>query len=288
MRSDCRRAEKNPAVGGLTMRNANRAPFGAGGFPGRMSLAGIIFAFVSVLQGVPARVVAQAPPVAPSPDSQASSVLADAPGARTRQASFADQVWRDPKTGVEFVKIPGGEFDMGSDTFANEKPVHRVRVAEFWLARTEVTQAQWRAVMRSIPSKQQVCDQCPVTQTSWEDVQKYLRRTAYRLPSEAEWEFAAGGGAEHQRWAGTSHEAELGEFAWYRGNSGNRPHPVGQKRPNLFGLFDMSGNVYEWCADWYDTDYYQASPTDNPPGPKTGTRRVALAAAGFSIPGSMA
>jgi len=110
---------------------------------------------------------------------------------------------------------------------------------------------------------------------SWEDVQKYIKRTAYRLPTEAEWEFAAGGGAEHQRWAGTSNEAELGEFAWYRGNSGNKPHSVGQKRSNLFGLFDMSGNVYEWCADWYDADYYKASPTDNPPGPQTGTRRLA-------------
>ncbi len=164
---------------------------------------------------------------------------------------------------------------MGSDAFPNEEPVHPVRVDEFWLARTEVTRAQWRAIMGKNPAKITGCDECPVAEVSWVDVQQYLARTAYRLPTEAEWEYAAGGGAEHQRWAGTDDESALGEFAWYRGNSVNRPHPVGQKSPNLFGLFDMSGNVYEWCADWYDADYYRESPADNPPGPASGSYRVA-------------
>ena len=164
---------------------------------------------------------------------------------------------------------------MGSDAFANEKPVHRVRIAEFWLAKTEATRAQWRETIGSKPSKDRGCDDCPVGEVSWEDVQKFLKKTAYRLPTEAEWEYAAGGGAAHQRWAGTDNESDLGEFAWYRGNSMNRPHPVGQKSPNGFGLFDMSGNVYEWCADWYDADYYKNSPTDNPTGPATGSYRVA-------------
>jgi len=246
--------------------------------PGSLSplgFTGIILVFVCLLHGVPTGVVAQTPPVVSTLAVQTSIVPVDSSRAPTPQTTVPEQVWRDPKTGIEFVHIPGGEFDMGSNTFANEKPVHRIRIAELWLAKTEVTQAQWRVVMGSNPSKQHVCDECPVTQVSWEDVQKYLKKSAYRLPTEAEWEFAAGGGAEHQRWAGTSNEAELGEFAWYRGNSGNKPHPVGQKRSNLLGLFDMSGNVYEWCADWYDADYYRDSPAENPPGSTSGTRRVA-------------
>jgi len=164
---------------------------------------------------------------------------------------------------------------MGSNAFANEKPIRRVRVAEFWLAKTEVTQAQWRAVMGNNPSKHPGCDDCPVEQVSWEDVQEFLRRAEYLLPTEAQWEYAAGGGAAHQRWSGTNTESEIGEYAWYRANSGTRPHPVCEKRPNLFGLCDMSGNVYEWCADWYGEDYYKDSPDGDPAGPPSGKYRVA-------------
>jgi len=229
-----------------------------------------------LLLGAPVRAVEQAPSAVSTPTIP-SSVVPDVPAGALPpdRAVPPENVWRDPETGVEFVRIPGGDFDMGSDAFANEKPVHRVRISTFWLAKTELTRMQWRAVMGGNTTKDRGCDDCPVGQVSWDDVQKYLKRTTYRLPTEAEWEYAAGGGAEHQRWAGTNNESDLGEFAWYRSNSVNRPHPVGQKSPNLFGLFDMSGNVYEWCADRYGMDYYRTSPSDNPPGPETGSYRVA-------------
>lgn len=166
-------------------------------------------------------------------------------------------VWKDEKTAVEFVRVPGGEYEMGSPLRDNEKPVHRVRVNEFWLARSEVTQAQWLRVMGNKPSSHKGCDDCPVERVSWMDVQKYLQRTGYRLPTEAEWEYAAGGGAEHQRWAGTNDPSELGIYAWSRANSKRQSNPVCARRTNLFGLCDMTGKVYEWCADWYDAGYYR-------------------------------
>lgn len=203
-------------------------------------------------------------PAAPDP-------AAAAPGHGTPAVG----TWRDPATGIEFALVPGGEFSMGSAAFANERPVHRVRVASFWLAKTEVTQAQWKAVVGTSPSAHARCDDCPVERVSWDDVRQFLRKTGYLLPTEAQWEYAAGGGAAHQRWAGTNRLDELGEYAWYLGNSDGETRPVARKRPNLFGLFDMSGNVYEWCSDWYGEDYYRVSPVDDPPGPAAGTTRVA-------------
>jgi formylglycine-generating enzyme required for sulfatase activity len=96
----------------------------------------------------------------------------------------------------------------------------------------------------------------------------------YRLPIEAEWEYAARSGGKREKWSGTSSEGELGQYAWYDGNSGFRTHPVGEKRPNGLGLYDMSGNVWEWCADWYAENYYQGSPRNNPEGPGNGSYRV--------------
>lgn len=192
--------------------------------------------------------------------------------------------WQDPGTGVAFVRIAGGEFEMGSALHDNEKPVHRVRVDEFWMGKAEVTQAQWLLVMGSRPSARRECDDCPVERVSWTDVQRFLDRTGYRLPTEAEWE-CAGGGADHQRWAGTNDALALGDDAWYRNNSMRRTHPVCQKRPNLFGLCDMTGNVYEWCADWYDENYYRASPPENPAGPASGSRRAARGGSWVLDPG---
>jgi formylglycine-generating enzyme required for sulfatase activity len=184
-------------------------------------------------------------------------------------------------TGIEFVTIPGGEFIMGSEKHsANERPPHRVRVKNFLIGRTEVTQRQWRKVMETDPSHFRGCDDCPVEQVSWEDVREYLRRAGelagmeLRLPSEAEWEYAAGGGAAHQRWPGTDRGSDAGEYAWYSGSFEGRTRPVGLKLPNAFTLFDMGGNAAEWCADWYGEDYYRKSPVDDPRGPGTGTRRV--------------
>ncbi len=183
--------------------------------------------------------------------------------------------------GIDWVNVPGGEFRMGSNEKPDEKPPHKVRVGDFAMARTELTQAQWRAVMGTEPSNFGGCDDCPVENVSWNDVQSffatYLEKTgvALRLPTEAEWEYAAGGGGAHLPWAGTDASGALGEYAWTDQNSERKTHPVAQKKPNALGLHDMSGNVAEWVADWYDDAYYASSPPENPTGPETGDRRVA-------------
>ncbi|AEE50007.1 SUMF1/EgtB/PvdO family nonheme iron enzyme [Haliscomenobacter hydrossis] len=180
--------------------------------------------------------------------------------------------------------IPGGKFKMGSNETnaqTDEKPVHEVILNDFYLGKTEVTQEQWRAVMGNDPPELgfKGCDQCPVENVSWDNVQQFIQKLNaqtgknYRLPTEAEWEYAARGGAISQdfTYAGSNN---LDEVAWYDSNSGIKTHPVAQKKANELGLYDMSGNVYEWCQDWYDAEYYQKSPANNPQGPNTGSLRV--------------
>ena len=190
-------------------------------------------------------------------------------------------VWRENELGMEFVLIPAGRFVMGSPEgeavrHADERQ-HEVRISEgFWMGKYEVTQGEWEAVMGSNPSKFKACGaRCPVEMVSWEDAQEFIRRLngresgsgyEYRLPAEAEWEYAARAGTAGARYG------ELGEIAWYGGNSGGRTHPVGQKRGNGWGLHDMLGNVWEWTADWYG-DYPSGMVTD-PRGPSTGSHRV--------------
>jgi formylglycine-generating enzyme required for sulfatase activity len=142
-------------------------------------------------------------------------------------------------------------------------------------------QGQWRQIMGSNPSYFSSCgDNCPVEQVSWNDAQDFIRRLnsqsgkRYRLPTEAEWEYAARSGGKSKKWAGASSESSLGDYAWYGSNSGGKTHPAGQKLPNGLGLHDMSGNVWEWCNDWYDGTYYNQSPRDNPGGPSSGSSRV--------------
>ena len=170
------------------------------------------------------------------------------------------------------VFVPGGEFMMGSeDGYLDEKPVHPVRVRDFYLGKFEVTQEQWRSVMRREPSRFGDCSDCPVEQVSWHHVRRFLRAHSkssgreFRLPTEAEWEYAARSGGDHLLWSGEPGKA--GEFAWYMDNSRGKTHPVGTKRPNRFGIHDMSGNVAEWCSDWYDSTWYGISPVKNPLGP---------------------
>jgi formylglycine-generating enzyme required for sulfatase activity len=189
--------------------------------------------------------------------------------------------------GMRLQLIPAGEFLMGSadsdrEAPAEEKPQHRVRITEpFYLAICEVTQSQWEQVMGSNPSQFKGPDH-PVERVSWEDCQKFIRRLnnlpgerggVYRLPTEAEWEYACGAGSTTVYSFGYSADL-LGDYAWYRGNSGRRTHPVGQKRPNAWGLHDMHGNVWEWCQDWHDSGYYRSSPLDDPQGPTGGSNRV--------------
>jgi formylglycine-generating enzyme required for sulfatase activity len=148
------------------------------------------------------------------------------------------------------------------------------------MGKTEVTQAQWKAIMGSNPSNFKG-DNLPVEQVSWDDVQIFLSKLnaktgkTYRLPTEAEWEYAAGGGENNRTiFAGINDESSLGNYAWYSANSNNTTHAVGTKQPNQLGLYDMSGNVWEWCSDWYGADYYANSPQTNPKGPSSGSYRV--------------
>jgi len=192
------------------------------------------------------------------------------------------QISKAPADGMVFIK--GGCFDMG-DTFgdggSDEKPIHEVCVDDFYLGEHEVTQGEWKEVMGNNPSEFKNCgDDCPVETVSWNDVQHYIRKLNnktglnYRLPTEAEWEYAARSGGREERYAGTSKKSELGDYAWYWGNSGKKTHPVKTKQPNFLGLYDMSGNVWEWVYDWYGKDYYRNSPKDNPKGPGSGEFRA--------------
>jgi formylglycine-generating enzyme required for sulfatase activity len=178
--------------------------------------------------------------------------------------------------GVELVHVPAGCFQMG-DVFAEgepeEAPVHEVCVDEFELGKYEVTQGEWKAVMGSNPSRDPACrdDRCPVESVSFDDVQEFIRRlnaraggALFRLPTEAEWEYAARSGGRRERYSGGE---RVDRVAWYAENSERRNHPVGGKAPNGLGLHDMSGNVWEWTADWYADDYYSRSPRENPTGP---------------------
>ncbi len=179
---------------------------------------------------------------------------------------------------LDLVWIPQGEFLMGSpedeeDRFDDEGPQHRVRISRgFWMGRYEVTQGQWQAVMGSNPSGFTGDGRLPVEQVSWEDCQAFLRKLngrvsggRFRLPSEAEWEYACRAGT-WRRFSFGDDDSRLGEYAWYWENSGRTTHPVGGKEPNAWGLYDMHGNVLEWCEDdWHEYDWhgeYVGAPTD--------------------------
>jgi formylglycine-generating enzyme required for sulfatase activity len=191
------------------------------------------------------------------------------------------KTFKDSTTGIEMVSVKGGCYQMG-DTFgdgeSDEKPVHEVCVDDFYIGKYEVTQGQWKAIMGNNPSSFSSCgDNCPVEQVSWNDAQDFINRLNqktgknYKLPTEAEWEYAAKSGGKSEKYSGGN---DIDSVAWYDKNSGSKTHPVGTKQPNGLGLYDMSGNVWEWVNDWYDKDYYKNSPKDNPKGPGSGTNRV--------------
>jgi formylglycine-generating enzyme required for sulfatase activity len=172
--------------------------------------------------------------------------------------------------GIEFVYIRGDSFMMGSNSGEkDEGPRHRVEVDGFWIGKYEITQRQYQSIMGRNPSRFKGNNR-PVEWVSWHDAIEFCRRFSSRygvrarLPYEAEWEYACRAGTTTvYYWGNKIH----GDYCWYYNNSGGRTHPVGQKLPNKWGLYDMSGNVYEWCMDWYDENYYKNSPVNNPKGP---------------------
>ena len=190
----------------------------------------------------------------------------------------------DPATGIELVLVKGGCFQMGDtsgDGAPDERPVHEVCVADYYIGKFEVTQGQWQKIMGANPSSLKECGvDCPVENVSWNNIQEFILKLnsksnlIYRLPTEAEWEYAARSGGKLEKWSGTGNEAALRDFAWMGANADYTMHKVGQKKPNGLGLYDMSGNAIEWCQDWYGEDYYSISPKDNPTGPATGQNRV--------------
>jgi formylglycine-generating enzyme required for sulfatase activity len=186
--------------------------------------------------------------------------------------------------GMKFVLIPAGNFKMGSRSSlaaGDEHPSHRVRISRpFYLQTTEVTQDQWFAVMGNNPSYFKGHGDRPVERVSYQDALEFIRRlnrregtTRYRLPTEAEWEYACRAGTATDYSFGDS-SAGLNDYGWSNGNSYGTTHPVGKKRPNPWGLYDMHGNVWEWCSDWYAKDYYKKSPSTDPKGPASGGYRV--------------
>ena len=206
--------------------------------------------------------------------------------ARRERESSSSSVRTFTVEGVEFkmVAVKGGTFQMGAtseqqNTSDNESPVHSVTLSDYYIGETEVTQALWQAVMGSNPSSFTGNSQRPVECVSWDDCQTFISRLNsktgmnFRLPTEAEWEYAARGGnrSNKTQYSGSSN---IDNVAWYGSNSGSTTHPVKGKSPNELGLYDMSGNVWEWCSDWYSSDYYSNSPRNNPQGPSSGSYRV--------------
>ncbi len=174
--------------------------------------------------------------------------------------------------------VEGGTFQMGSSSGeSDEKPVHSVTLSAFNIGKYEVTQAQWTAVMGNNPSSFSGCENCPVENVSWNEVQDFIRKLNaqtgknYRLPTEAEWEYAANGGKASRGYT-YSGSNDLGSVAWNTDNSGSKTHTVGGKQANELGIYDMSGNVWEWCSDWYGT--YNSYSETNPTGASSGQFRV--------------
>lgn len=184
--------------------------------------------------------------------------------------------------GVQFkmIKVSGGTFQMGQSADGNNAtPVHSVTLSDYYIGETEVTQELWQAVMGSNPSYFSGAKRakCPVEEVSWNDCQTFITKLNaltgqdFRLPTEAEWEFAAKGGTQSKGYT-YSGSNTVGDVAWYTSNSGSQTHDVATKAPNELGLYDMSGNVWEWCQDWYGS--YSSSAQTNPTGPSSGSHRV--------------
>lgn len=212
--------------------------------------------------------------------SDVLALLATAKIVKQPPSEVQGSSFKDVLTGMEFVKVAGGCFPMG-DSFGNggadEQPVHEVCVDGLYLGKFEVTQGEYRRVTNENPSQIKKGDDLPVESVSWNEAQIFIEKLNsltgrhYRLPTEAEWEYAARSGGKKEMYAGGN---DLSTFAWYKDNSGATIKPGGGKRPNGLGLYDMSGNVNEWCHDWADGRFYEKSPKNNPHGPSSGSKRI--------------
>jgi formylglycine-generating enzyme required for sulfatase activity len=224
-----------------------------------------------------------------SPEPEKATELPEPAEQELSEKSFKNSI------GMKFVLIPDGSFMMGSKLspektiekfggkirwYKNEHPQHEVTISEpFYLQTTQVTQVQWQTVMGANPSRFRDCGtDCPVEKVSWDEAKEFIDKLnmreitdKYRLPTEAEWEYACRAGKQSHFSFGNDY-SKLSEYAWYRGNSKKQTHPVGTKKPNRWGLYDMHGNVWEWCQDWYG-EYPSGSVVD-PTGPSNGKYRV--------------
>ena len=214
-----------------------------------------------------------------------SAQTADVECRKMHDAATNSEIETFTVNGVAFkmVKVAGGTFQMGatseqgSDVYDDEKPVHSVTLSDYYIGQTQVTQELWQAVMGSNPSYFKGNDQRPVENVSWNDCQEFIEKLNrltgknFRLPTEAEWEYAARGGNKSRgyKYSGSNNPDAV---AWYDDNSRSKTHPVAQKQSNELGLYDMSGNVYEWCQDWYGK--YSSNSQTNPRGASKGCYRV--------------
>ena len=257
----------------------------------------------------------QPPPIGPRPSFKTTpppSVEPPTPKRKRRERKLSEGKPREVPSertftnslGMKFVLIPAGTFMMGSPRDEQRRYVddkkqydkehwvyaeqqHAVTISKrFYLQTTQVTQGQWKRIMKDNPSHFKECgEDCPVENIVWKDIQAFISKLneveggeKYRLPTEAEWEYACRAGSTAPFCFGDD-EAELGKYAWYRNNSGSQTHPVGQKKPNAWGLYDMHGNVYEWCQDWFTIDYPKDHVTD-PAGPGPSDRRTRVSRGG--------
>jgi formylglycine-generating enzyme required for sulfatase activity len=211
----------------------------------------------------------------------------------TAQAPNPTPAESKTESGAEMVQIPAGRFIMGDETQIDATP-HEVAISSFYMDKNLVSQEQYEKVMGENPSRWKGARN-PVEQMRWSDAVRYcnarskseglepcydlqtwecnFQANGYRLPTEAEWEYACRAGTTTAYFFGND-PSKLTNHAWFEKNSGGKPQPVGQKPPNVWGLYDMHGNVWEWCNDFYQVDYYQQSPKEDPRGPKAGDTKV--------------
>lgn len=231
-------------------------------------LMGLALSATMMAQGI----IRHKTPVTPSSTKRQSAQPAASPAKQQAVAQLIGNM----------VYVQGGTFTMGRTSSKaywcddSDQPAHQVTVGSFYICKYEVTQKLWKAFMGNNPSWTKA-DNMPVEWVNWVTAQKFIRKLnafsgkKFRLPTEAEWEYAARGGNRSHNYLYSGSD-DINAVAWWKDNSGDKLHPVGTKRPNELGLYDMTGNAYEWCSDWQEP--YQSGAQTNPKGPQTGDWKV--------------